>query len=102
MTAVLWISQCSGPKPVVIGESSVEAPGQPGDPYKLRATIKNEGPGHGQVRVTFRLIDEGSDAAIQKDEQVQLEPNETARVIAEVPAPPANSRSELEAEYPPE
>jgi hypothetical protein len=100
--AALWVAQCSGPKPVLVEPARVEAPDQPGDPYKVTATVRNTGPGHGQVRVTFRLIDDDADAAYQKDESVQLERGETTHVIVEIPAPPATYRAEVEAEYPPE
>jgi hypothetical protein len=102
IVAGLWVSQCSGPKPTVVDGAHIEAPEQPGDPYKLNATIRNDGPGHGEVRVTFRLIDAASDAAFQKGEHVQLERNETARVVVEISAPPATYRSEVVADYPPE
>jgi len=60
------------------------------------------GPGHGQIRVRFRLIDDAGDASYQKDEAVELERGETMRVVVEIPAPPATYRSEVEAEYPPD
>jgi hypothetical protein len=100
--APLWVTQCSGPKPVIVGAAQVEAPDQPGDSYKVTATVTNAGSGHGQVRVRFRLINEDADASYQRDESVGLERGETTRVVVEIPAPPATYRSEVEAEYPPD
>jgi hypothetical protein len=100
--ATLWVSQCSGPKPSVVGSARVEAPQQPGDPYRVEASIRNDGPGHGEARVTFRLIDAGAGAAYQKDEPVELERGETARVVVEIPAPPGDYAADVDVQYPPE
>jgi hypothetical protein len=101
LAAVLWVSQCSGPKPSVVGRPRVAVPEQPGDPYRVEGTIRNDGPGHGEVRVSFRLIDRASGEAYQKDDDVQLERGETARASVEIPAPPADYEAEIEAQYPP-
>jgi hypothetical protein len=102
LAAMLWVAQCSGPRPVVVGPAQIHAPDQPGSAYHVEARIRNEGPGHGEARATFRLIDGTSGEAYQKDVDVELEPGETARVVAEIAAPPAAYRSQVEVKYPPE
>src|SRR4051794_37840314 len=57
IVSTLWVLQCSGPQPTTVGAPLVQAPDQPGDPYKVEATVRNDGPGHGEARVLFRLID---------------------------------------------
>ena len=99
--SALWVSQCSGPKPVFIGAPRVDSPQQPGDPYRVEATIRNEGLGHGEARVTFRLVDQASHEAYLKDEPIQLERGETAHVIVEILAPPADYQPRVDVEYPP-
>jgi len=101
VAAVLWVSQCSGPKPMLVGSPQVEPPDQPGDPYRVRTTVRNSGPGHGEVRVTVRLIDSASGEAYQKDDTLQLQPSETARVVVEIPAPPSDYEPDVEVESPP-
>jgi hypothetical protein len=101
LVAVLWVSQCSGPKPSVTGPARVTAPEQPGDAYRVEGTIRNDGPGHGDVRVSFKLIDRASGEAYEKDDEVHLERGDTVRVAVEMPAPPADYAAEIEAEYPP-
>jgi hypothetical protein len=99
--AVLWVTQCSGPRPTVIGAPQVQAPARPGDPLRVQATVRNDGPGHGEVRVTFRLRDPASGEAYQDDETVQLDRGETARVVGEIRAPPGSYEPEVQVEYPP-
>ncbi|HEV8192635.1 MAG TPA: hypothetical protein VGP82_14310, partial [Ktedonobacterales bacterium] len=45
---VLWVVNCSGPRPTA-SQVRVQAPSQQGDPYHVTALVGNEGPGHGQV-----------------------------------------------------
>jgi hypothetical protein len=87
---------------VVIGSPRVAGPDQPGEPYRVEATIRNAGPGHGEARVTFRLVEAASGEAYQRDEQVQLEPGETASVVVEIAAPPGSYAAKVDAQYPPE
>jgi hypothetical protein len=101
LAAVLWVSQCSGPRPSVVGQPRVTAPEQPGDPYRVEGTIRNDGPGHGEVRLSFRLIDKASGEAYQKEDELQLEGGQTARAVVEMPAPPGDYAAEIEAQYPP-
>ena len=101
VAAGLWVSQCSGPRPSVVGSPRVVAPQQPGDTYKVETTIRNDGPGHGQARVTVRLKDTASGEAYSRDQGVELERGETARVVVELAAPLGSYEPEVEAEYPP-
>jgi len=101
VVAVLWVNQCSGPQPHVVGAARLEEPAQRGDPYRVGVTIRNDGKGHGEVRVTARLVDKGSGQDYQRDEPVQLDNGETARVVVEVPAPPGDYDPQVEVKYPP-
>lgn len=101
VAAVLWVGQCSGPQPTVVGAPRVEEPEQPGDRYKVEATVQNGGFGQGEVRVVVRLVEKDSGEAYRKDEPLQLERGETARVVVELPAPPGEYEPEVEVEYPP-
>src|SRR5689334_6177664 len=101
LSAVLWVSQCSGPRPIVVGAPRVQAPVQPGDKYTVETTIRNQGKGHGEVHVTVRLISEDSPAVYQQDESVQLQENEEVRSVVEIPAPPGTYDPQVEVEYPP-
>ena len=101
VAAVLWTTQCSGPRPSVVGAPRVSAPAQTGDPYRVEATIRNTGTGHGEARAVIRLVDVRTREAYQQQTPVQLEPGETARVAVEIPAPPGDYEPEVEVEYPP-
>jgi hypothetical protein len=100
-SAVLWVANCSGPQPSVVGGVQLEDPSGPGEPYHVQTTVRNAGPGHGQVNVTFRLHDPATGQTFQGDRQVQLEGGETARVVAEILAPPGSYEPDVEVEYPP-
>jgi hypothetical protein len=97
----LWVTQCSGPRPMLVGEPTVRAPDQPAEPYHVEAHIANEGPGHGEVRVMFRLENRATGQAYQKDEMLELDRGEDARVVVEINAPPADYEPRVEVEYPP-
>src|SRR5215208_4023872 len=101
MVMALWVTQCSGPRPVVVGEPMVRAPDQPGEPYQVEARITNEGPGHGEVRVIVRLENRSTGQAYQKDETLELDRGEDARVVVEINAPPADYAPHVQVEYPP-
>ncbi|HEU5367353.1 MAG TPA: hypothetical protein VFU69_02770 [Ktedonobacterales bacterium] len=96
----LWVSNCSGPRPSVSG-LQVQPPQTPDGPYTLSALVTNNGPGHGQVDVTFRLRDQRSGHTFEQDETVTLEAGEQAEVSVEINAPPGNYMPEVEVEYPP-
>jgi hypothetical protein len=96
----LWVSQCSGPRPVIQGVE-VEEPEESGEPYRVTATITNAGPGHGESRVLFRLREPASMRAFQYEESLQFGQGDTLRVVAEISAPPGDYTPEVEVEYPP-
>lgn len=98
--AFLWAANCSGPRPSVLSTRLFE-PEQPGDPYRIEATVRNGGPGHGEVNLLFGLVDPAGGPPYLETKQVQLAPGETARVVAEVPAPEGNYQPKVEVEYPP-
>jgi hypothetical protein len=100
VAGVLWVSSCSGPRPEV-GDVSLAAPSEEGAPYRMTATVHNQGHGHGQVVVTFRLRDPATDRTVQQEEQIVLSGGQTAVVTTEILAPPAAYKSEVEVEYPP-
>lgn len=96
----LWVSNCSGPRPSV-SDLRIQAPRTPGGPYTLSALVTNNGPGHGQVDVTFRLRDQRSGHTFEQDETVTLEAGEQAVVSVQMDVPPGIYTSEVEVEYPP-
>jgi hypothetical protein len=97
----LWVARCSGPWPVVDGPPLVRAPQQPGQPYQVEATIRNTGPGHGEVQVTFSLRDRASGKTYQHIDRAQLEAGEVAHLAVEIPAPPGDYESTVHVDYPP-
>jgi hypothetical protein len=100
LAGVLWVSNCSGPRPEV-GDVRLTAPTGEGSPYRLETTVHNRGPGHGQVVVTFRLRDPATGRTVQSEERIVLDRGETSLVTTEILAPPAAYESEAEAEFPP-
>jgi hypothetical protein len=96
----LWVTQCSGPQPVVVGDPTIRPPAQAGQPYEVEATVANTGPGHGQVQVTFRLRDTSNGRAYERLEQAALEPGERTRVVAEFDVAEADYTPEVEVQYP--
>jgi len=99
VVVVAWVAQCSGPLPIVEAQE-MEEPEQPGDPYRVVAVVRNAGPGHGEIRVTFRLRDAGSGAAYAEERTIELERGDTIRVVAELHAPPRAYQAEVDAAYP--
>jgi hypothetical protein len=97
----LWVSQCSGPSAVVDGQPVVVAPEQPGQPYRVEASIRNTGPGHGEVEVTFSLRDTATGQIYQQIEHAQLEPHSLIRLAVEMPAAPGNYAPSVQVKYPP-
>ncbi|HEU0026903.1 MAG TPA: hypothetical protein VFQ25_07280 [Ktedonobacterales bacterium] len=96
----LWVVNCSGPRPVA-SDPRVEAPLRAGDPYHVTALVSNEGPGHGEARVTFRLRDTQTGRVYQQIASVTLDPDETIVVGVDIAAPPSQYEPIVEAEYPP-
>lgn len=98
--AALWVTNCSGPRPSV-SDPKVEAPGAPGKPYHVTARVENDSPGHGQVRVLFRLRDIHTGRTYQQSDQVTLRSGETLIVGVDISAPPGDYRPEVTVSYPP-
>ena len=97
----LWVGQCSGPRAAVDGLPTVLAPEQPGQPYRVVAAIRNTGPGHGEVQVTFRLRDRATGQTYQHIDRAQLEPGSLIQVVAEIPALPGDYEPSVQVDYPP-
>ena len=97
----LWVSECSGPRAVVDGVPSVLAPDQPGQPYRVAADLRNTGPGHGEVQVTFLLRDRATGQTYQHVDRVQLEPGSVIHLVAVIPATPGDYEPSLQVDYPP-
>jgi hypothetical protein len=98
--SALWVVNCSGPRPVA-SDPRVEAPRRAGDPYHVSALVRNEGPGHGQVQVTFRLRDTRTERVYQQIASVTMDPGESIVVGVDITAPPGQYEPLVEAEYPP-
>ncbi len=101
LAAALWVNQCSGPVPTDVGSPTVRAREQPGDPYMVEAVIRNQGPGHGGVKVLIRLRDASTGDSYQEEQQADLEYGETVHVVAEISAPPGQYEPHVEVQYPP-
>ncbi|SRR6266508_5567303 len=97
----LWVSQCSGPRPELVGAPVVQPPDQPGEAYHVQAVVRNAGPGHGEVQVVARLRDRATGRSYQHDETAQLEPGEQAGIVVEIFAPPGDYEPQVEVVYPP-
>ena len=98
--SALWVVNCSGPRPVA-SDPHVEAPHRVGDPYHVSALVRNEGPGHGEARVTFRLRDTRTGRVYQQATTVTLEPGESIVVGVDITAPLGRYAPLVEVEYPP-
>lgn len=98
---VLWTQRCSGPQPEV-SDLRLEEPPEEGAPYRLEAIVRNEGPGHGQVEVTFRLMNKQTGETISEEKQARLKAGERTLVLAEIHAPRADYEPRVEVEYPPQ
>ncbi len=96
----LWVLNCSGPRPTVSG-TRVQAPQRAGDPYQMTASVRDDGPGHGQVDVLFRLRDTRTGMIYQATEKVTLSAGETVVVTASINAPQSHYDASVEADYPP-
>ncbi|HEX5441328.1 MAG TPA: hypothetical protein VFW76_10615 [Ktedonobacterales bacterium] len=97
---VLWVANCSGPRPVA-DHLTVQAPSAPDKPYRVTARVQNDGTGHGQVRVVFRLRDLHSGRVYQQSEMITLQGGETIIVGVDITAPPGAYSPEVTVNYPP-
>lgn len=96
----LWVVNCSGPEPT-IAEVRVREPRQDGDPYRVEALIRNDGHGHGQVEVVFRLRNRATGETVEAERPATLEAGERSLISTELWAPPADYEPSVEVEYPP-
>ena len=98
--AALWVVNCSGPRPSA-SDPKVTPPSGPNQPYHVTARLENDGPGHGQVEVIFRLRDAHSGHVYQQSDKVTLRSGETAIVGVDISAPPGDYHPEVTVNYPP-
>lgn len=98
--AALWVVNCSGPRPAV-GAVRVVAPSTPGAPYRISALVRNDGSGHGQVQVTFRLRNRQTNRVYQQTESITLKADETVTAVAEFNAPAGEYVPTVDVSYPP-
>ena len=98
--AALWVVNCSGPRPVA-SDPHVTAPSAPNQPYHVTARVANDGPGHGQVEVVFRLRDIHNGRMYQQSEKVTLRSGESVVVGVDISAPPGDYHPEVTVNYPP-
>jgi hypothetical protein len=96
----LWVLNCSGPRPTVT-QALLIPPRTKAGPYEAQALVYNDGPGPGQVDVTFRLRNTVTGQTVQTDSKVVLQSGETSRVIVSIPAPPGSYTLDVAASYPP-
>ena len=71
-------------------------PSSDGAPYRVEATIRNTGRGHGEVAVTVRLRDDRAGRSVETDRKLDLEEHETTLLVADVPAPPCEYTPDVE------
>jgi hypothetical protein len=100
IASALWVTQCSGPRPTVTAVQ-MQPPTAPGAPYQIQATVQNNGLGHGEAQLTFRLRNPATGASVQEERNVSLDNGETTVVVASLNAPQASYVPEVEATYPP-
>jgi hypothetical protein len=88
LALVLALTGCLGPKPVVT-QVNKQPPASAGEPYRLQALIRNQGPGDGQIEVTVRFVDKRDGHVVLTNEQdVQLGKDELQSVNFELNLPP--------------
>ena len=98
--AALWVVNCSGPRPSA-SDPKVTAPSAPNQPYRVTARVENDGPGHGEVQVIFRLRDTHTGRVYQQTEMVTLQSGEAVVVGVDISAPPGDYTPEVTVNYPP-
>ncbi len=99
LLTALWVVNCTGPTPEVTEVQLVE-PTTPAGPYRVHATVQNQGPGHGEASVTARLRDEATGRTVQHSVTAAFQAHETTLVVVDVHAPPGRYAPEVEVEYP--
>jgi hypothetical protein len=82
--------------PVSVTEIRLVEPSREGDPYRLEATLRRDGPAGG-VDVTFRLRNRTTGERIERAGLVEVQPAVALVVVAELAAPRADYTPEVEA-----
>lgn len=96
---VLWVVNCSGPRPEVTGVELRE-PEQEGDPYVALATIRNRMRGPGEVRVEVSL--RGEDGRVfSKSETTEIGGHGELTLTFEFPLPEGEYKATADVSYPP-
>jgi hypothetical protein len=99
LLVALWVLNCSGPSPEVTGVQLVE-PTADGAPYRVEATVQNQGAGHGEASVTVRLRDQATGWTVQQNVTIALQAHETTLVVVNLHAPRGRYTPEVDVEYP--
>ena len=97
---VLWVANCSGPRPEVVGKMQIEPQGV-SESYRVEAGIRNAGWGHGQVKVQILMRDHSAGRTYSAEQRLELEAGGNILVTAEIPAVPGNYELEVNVSYPP-
>jgi hypothetical protein len=100
VAAVLWVMNCSGPRPLVT-EVSVARPSDGSSLHRVAAVLRNQAGGAGEVQVTVRLRDRTTGQTVQRQETVSLTGAEVTRLVLPIEAPPGDYAPEVEVQYPP-
>jgi hypothetical protein len=85
--------------PVSVTEIRLAEPSTDGDPYRLQATLRRDGPG-GVVDVTFRLRNTTTGERVERASSVELQPAMALVAVAEISAPRADYAPEVEVKSP--
>jgi hypothetical protein len=88
LALALALTGCLGPKPVVT-QVNKQPPASAGEPYRLQALVRNQGPGDGQIEVSVRFVDKRDGHTVLTNAQdVQLGKDELQSVNFELNLPP--------------
>ena len=88
LALALALTGCLGPKPVVT-QVNKQPPASAGEPYRLQALVRNQGPGDGQIEVSVRFVDKRDGHTVLTNSQdLQLGKDELQSVNFELNLPP--------------
>jgi hypothetical protein len=85
--------------PVLVTNTRLIEPSKDGDPYRLEATLRRDGPA-GVVNATFRLRNRTTGDRSERTSPVELQPGLELVVVAEFHAPRADYAPEVEVSAP--
>jgi len=85
--------------PVLVTNTRLVEPNVDGNPYRLEATLRRDGPA-GTVNVTFRLRNRATGERVERSSAVELQPGMALVVVAEFQAPQADYAPEVEVSAP--